>query len=713
MKENFNTLRQRATQIKNEVEDGANTSARVGSFCEDVVDTMTGTITEYNVSVQHPTSGIDGSNKYSLEGAIAQVPQELRSIGLKVSFINSDGKVETWEFQGGTFTNIGSWVQGGVQKLSDLNRALYDKANIEDSPLSRNLLNIRGIKWIAGGYIDYDGKLIKSHTDYTYSDEYQDISYLAGKTIYSNLYKLSLYDFEKKFIKNITSYGVELPENTFFMRPSTWSGQKQSNEEIIEYLIENKSYVSLSNLGNNADEYKGRKIITDNDFKVTVEQMPDDYIPLIEDNSVGEAKLERELSSKINHKLDKMTGKNLCRKDECLFDKYMNSQGVIMSASGYALTGLIPIKNGQILRCNQKYQVSYNGLYDNNKQIIKSSLVQADKQQYLIGTEKSAYAQFSFGKGKQATVMVEEVDTVDEVSTEYEPYTDTREILGILGISEEINHPLLTKTFSFFNRTWVTFCDSFGITGVTYTKTDTLFVREETYGYRTTEQGYTWHRYIGDYLQLGGLINNAVGGSCISNAYTLFPPFSERVDSIPQDDDVALVLLEGGTNDWYYNVPIGDAPLLYGEQNGAVFDELDESRLDKGTFKSAYAYTLLKLQKAYPNAIIVAVTPIYGARLCSDYVNNTSGYNEAGKNKVGLTLLDYVDAEIEIAGMLGIPVIDGYRTSGINCGNWKQFISADGVHPWVKGGNGMKMYGRMIVGGLQRILAILPEIPKP
>ena len=41
MKENFNTLRQRATQIKNEVEDGANTSARVGSFCEDVVDTMT------------------------------------------------------------------------------------------------------------------------------------------------------------------------------------------------------------------------------------------------------------------------------------------------------------------------------------------------------------------------------------------------------------------------------------------------------------------------------------------------------------------------------------------------------------------------------------------------------------------------------------------------------------------------------------------------
>lgn len=76
--------------------------------------------TEYNISVQHPTSGIDGSNKYSLEGAIAQVPQELRNVGLKVSFVNSAGQVETWEYQNGTFTNILSWTQSGAQKLSEL-----------------------------------------------------------------------------------------------------------------------------------------------------------------------------------------------------------------------------------------------------------------------------------------------------------------------------------------------------------------------------------------------------------------------------------------------------------------------------------------------------------------------------------------------------------------------------------------------------------------
>lgn len=80
---------------------------------------------EINVSVVYPTSGIGRTNKYSLEGAIAQVPQELRNIGLKVSFINSDGKVETWEFQGGVFTDTEKW-QNKLSMLSDDINAFND-----------------------------------------------------------------------------------------------------------------------------------------------------------------------------------------------------------------------------------------------------------------------------------------------------------------------------------------------------------------------------------------------------------------------------------------------------------------------------------------------------------------------------------------------------------------------------------------------------------
>jgi len=57
-----------------------------------------------------------------------------------VSFVNSDGKVETWEFQGGTFTSAGSWVQGGIQKLSELakmNDATRQKIGVYGSKMRK------------------------------------------------------------------------------------------------------------------------------------------------------------------------------------------------------------------------------------------------------------------------------------------------------------------------------------------------------------------------------------------------------------------------------------------------------------------------------------------------------------------------------------------------------------------------------------------------
>lgn len=667
--------------------------------------------------------GSEGGNKileWKTDAATTRkkVPAKERKAGMQISYKPTDSDWVNEQYVGTSFTDT-EWVKDSnwekipkQKQLTELEGELFNKATLENSPLSQNLLDIEGVNWTGGGYISNNGIEITPHASYAYSEDYQEISYLAGKTIYGNVYQISVYDFNKEFIENITSLtgGKLLPERAFYWRISAQC-QKTTNEEIRSFLTLNKSYIALSNLGSGADIYRGRKVITEKDFQLTSEQMPSDYVPIIGNGTITKEKLEASILEEIDYKLNKSIGKNLCMHEECLLNQYMNNQGKIISADGYALTGLIPIKNGKILRCNEKYQVSYNGLYDKNRQVIKSSLVQANNQQYLVGTEESAFAQFSFGVDKLSTLMVEEVDSIEGVNTEYEPYTDKNKILNVLGFNEEINHPMLTKQFPFFNKTWMTFCDSFGATGVTYNKTQTLFKRPETYGY-FNKTYYTWHRYIADYLQLGGLINNTVSGSCISSAYTQFSPFCTRVDSLQSDESVALALLEGGTNDWYYNVPMGEKPVLYGEQNGTYFNEFDETTLDKGTFKSAFAYVLLKMQKLYPNSIIVVVTPIYAARLCNEYESNEPGYNEVGKNKLGLTLLDYVDAEIEVAGMLGIPVIDGYRTSGINCGNWKKYIS-DGVHPWVSDGAGLKMYSRMIVGGLQRIFGILPEIPKP
>lgn len=130
-------------------------------------------ITEYNVSIQHPTSGIDGSNKYSPKGAIAQVPQELRNIGLKVSFINSEGKVETWEFQGGTFTSIDNWIRQALN---------VDVENISVNKISSDKIKSNKTIDNSGNIISSEGRCVVDGFDIG------DMDYL-----YTNCYGIYFY----------------------------------------------------------------------------------------------------------------------------------------------------------------------------------------------------------------------------------------------------------------------------------------------------------------------------------------------------------------------------------------------------------------------------------------------------------------------------------------------------------------------------------------
>lgn len=119
----FEELKQLAIQIRDEKTNKQNTATRVGTAMlehinkleQDYYDktTINNRTSEYNVSINHPTSGISSSNKYDLSSAIAQVPAELRVAGLKVSFLNSSGKPESWKYQGS------SWVVSNFIKEAD------------------------------------------------------------------------------------------------------------------------------------------------------------------------------------------------------------------------------------------------------------------------------------------------------------------------------------------------------------------------------------------------------------------------------------------------------------------------------------------------------------------------------------------------------------------------------------------------------------------
>lgn len=99
--------------------------------------------TEYNVSVQHPSSGIDGTNKFTLALAIALVPSPLRTVGIKCSFLNDAGTIETWEYQGGAFAATSSWTQGGAQKVAELTTYTnYKVSKIEGMIVGSHLFDV-------------------------------------------------------------------------------------------------------------------------------------------------------------------------------------------------------------------------------------------------------------------------------------------------------------------------------------------------------------------------------------------------------------------------------------------------------------------------------------------------------------------------------------------------------------------------------------------
>ena len=95
-------------------------SAEQGKVLNEKYSEVNKKINELNISELYKTNGIDGTNRYTLEGAIAQVPSEYRTIqGLKVSFVNESGDTETWEYTGTAWT-VGSFTEVGTKKLSEL-----------------------------------------------------------------------------------------------------------------------------------------------------------------------------------------------------------------------------------------------------------------------------------------------------------------------------------------------------------------------------------------------------------------------------------------------------------------------------------------------------------------------------------------------------------------------------------------------------------------
>ena len=128
---------------------------------------------------------------------------------------------------------------------------------------------------------------------------------------------------------------------------------------------------------------------------------------------------------------------------------------------------------------------------------------------------------------------------------------------------------------------------------------------------------------------------------------------AQRYTTIPQTD---LIFIKLGTNDYYQKTPLG-----------TIEDKEDVS------FYGAINFVLDKLKEQCPDSTIILITPIRN--------------HSAQKNKIGLSLKEYVDAVKAVGEQRNLPVMDMYN---ITFDQLTEGFFNDSAHP--------NKYGNQVMG---------------
>lgn len=175
--------------------------------------------------------------------------------------------------------------------------------------------------------------------------------------------------------------------------------------------------------------------------------------------------------------------------------------------------------------------------------------------------------------------------------------------------------------------------------------------------------------------EFASLVNYGVSGSCIAQMWQ--KPFVSRYSGM--SNDLNMIIVFGGVNDFYAGVPIGEADSTTNTE-----------------FCGALNTIMSGLMSKYAGKKIVFVTPIQ----CD---NGSLATTE--QNSKGHTMQDYVDAIRERCNYYSIPCLDLYAMSGMGIavsGAQHTVFSHDGIHP---NNLGHRQIFELIVGFLRTLIA--------
>lgn len=679
-------------------------------------------VTEYNVSVLHPTSGSGGSNKYTLETAIVQVPSKYRSVGIKCAFVNSNEKAECWIYNGGVFTDVANWeLVPNEEKLSSV--GIIEVKYVQENQPSEGMLKgdlffrtkdnvffeyngsywtgytFKGKAFYHNGhlYIFKDLKIykciiendlsvifssisgIEEKIGYLYTiDKLLDIDYIEGKYINN---KGELSDFERaKYsdlidASNIEALTVDITQKNVCV-PIAWYSDNNRESYITDSVIKELS----------TTEYFSVKPANAKYFSVST---LGPSLPITDPKTYSMSILNAET---LKSRLEKV--ESFVYTDDEFSDK-INSVELLTTS----------VKNGGIYVPTDIAMHFQRGFIKNI--IYKSNGEQSDFN--LMGLYLDA-------GGKLVSAGI--IDTI-KLKEEYKS-SELGDNVYVIPYNKDVNYIPAVNTFMFtgsgvssprgFLTTGGTLDSGnknaemgFAIEGVS--KQTSIKQAVENIQNQLSEGGLespwknkkigflgnsitAYQHYINGFVKLTGckFVNYGVSGTRIAmlNAQDT-NTFEQRY--ISMDDDLDAVVVLGGINDFRVGL------------DGRNWGELsDGAAPGKYTFYAGLHRLFKGLATKYFGKPVIIMTPMHSYEKNLD----TGTFDERGEYKInedgsitfreygGKRLKDYVDAIKDVAQFYSLPVIDLYSYSGmcpsldVQRGTW--FSRTDGLHHNAEGG---------------------------
>ena len=295
------------------------------------------------------------------------------------------------------------------------------------------------------------------------------------------------------------------------------------------------------------------------------------------------------------------------------------TNGKQMSLNGYKATGFIEVIEGLNICISEQNNIAF---YDGNKNFISGK--NGGWTNPLTIPSGAKYVRHTFS----LTATNKQICYGDRLQN-YSSFGEKLYIIFKKDFLDSLKQQLKNES-KLKNKTWNALGDSV------------------TYGLGTTK---TYHKIISD--RTGIKVNNyGLSTSTIAvNGWTGVQSFVERYLTMNKSADYITVF--GGFNDFIHKTPLGSF----------------ESR-DNTTFYGALHELCQGLYNNFTTSKIMFITP---------YINEGA---KTPRELDGKTLIDFINAIVEVCGYYGIKVKNLYKDSGIDCNIsiHKTTFAPDGLH---------------------------------